>query len=469
MSKYLIPTVLLLLFTTSLFSQLDNGTRAVIQNIIIEGNKKTKDRIIERELDFVVGDTISIIEFEKRMLLSKKRLYNTGLFNLIEITFKGFNASQGILDVHILLTENLYIYPAPIFELADRNFNVWWEEMNHSFSRVNYGLRLDHLNTTGVQDRFKIKLQFGYTRKYELKYNYPYLNNQWGYAASIFYSEQKEIGYITQNNKTQFFQAEDERILLKRFRTGVDLKYRPNLITFHTFRLEFHRNGINELVATDLNPDYFLNGAERLRFFLLEYDFDFNKRIFNIYPEGGHRLNFNVKKEGFGIFKEYNNLSVHLDMDKHFKIKDGLFVSLRTKAKTNVIRDQVAFANNTGLGYSNNIVGGYELYVIDGTDYVLGESQLKISVFEKIFNLGRMMPINGFKKLQMQLFLRGNLDAAFVNERNYTASNEFNNQWVVGYGPAIDVLLFNNFLFKFEYSFNQLGESGLFIHSSNSF
>jgi len=356
------------------------------------------------------------------MLLSKKRLYNTGLFNLIEITFKGFNASQGILDVHISLTENLYIYPAPIFELADRNFNVWWEEMNHSFSRVNYGLRLDHLNTTGVQDRFKIKLQFGYTRKYELKYTYPYINNLWGYAINLFYSEQKEIGYITQNNKTQFFQAEDERILLNRFRTGVDLKYRPNLITFHTFR-----------------------------------------------PEGGHRLNFNVKKEGFGIFKEYNNLAVHLDMDKHFKLREGLFVSLRTKAKTNVIRDQVAFANNTGLGYSNNIVGGYELYVIDGTDYVLGESQLKLRLFEKIFNLGRMMPINGFKKLHMQVFLRGNLDAAYVNERNYTVTNAFNNQWVVGYGPAIDVLLFNNFLFKFEYSFNHLGESGLFIHSSNSF
>jgi len=466
---YKLLLILLLLIPYSLLAQIDNGTKAIIQNIFIEGNNKTKDRIVQRELDFMIGDTISIIDFEKRMLRTKKRLYNTGLFNLIHINFKGFNASKAILDIHISLTENLYIYPAPIFELADRNFNVWWQEMNRSWSRVNYGLRLDHINTTGVQDRLKIKLQFGYTRKYELKYIYPYITNKWGAGASLFYSEQKEIGYITRNNKTDFFKAPDERILLKRFRVETALNYRPDLNTFHTFRLEFHRNGIDELVASDLNPDYFLNGDDKIRFMLFEYDFDYNGRIFNIYPIGGYRINVNIKKEGFGIFKEYNNLPIHLDMDKHFMSFDRLISSFRIKAKTNLIRDQVAFANNTGLGYSNNIVGGYELYVIDGTDYILGEYQLKIKALEKLINLGKMMPINGFKKLHLQVFLRGNLDAAYVNERNYIATNTFNNQWIVGYGPAIDILLFNNFLFKFEYSFNQIGESGLFIHSSNSF
>ena len=461
--------ILLLLIPFSLVAQIDNGTKAIIQNIFIEGNNKTKDRIVQRELDFMIGDTISIIDFEDRMLRTKKRLYNTGLFNLVHITFKGFNASKAIMDIHINLTENLYIYPAPIFELADRNFNVWWQEQNRSFKRVNYGIRLDHINTTGVQDRFKIKLQFGYTRKYELKYTYPYITNKWGAGASLFYSEQKEIGYITRNNKTDFFKADDERILLKRFRIETALNYRPDLNTFHTFRLQFHRNGVDELVSTDLNPDYFLNGDDKIRFMLLEYDFDYNRRIFNIYPEGGYRINVNIKKEGFGIFKEYNNLPIHLDMDAHFKTFDSLISSFRIKGKTNVIRDQVAFANNTGLGYSNNIVGGYELYVIDGTDFILGEYQLKIRALEKLINLGKMMPINGFKKLHVQVFLRGNFDVAYVNERNYIATNTFNNQWIVGYGPAIDILLFNNFLFKFEYSFNQIGESGLFIHSSNSF
>jgi outer membrane protein assembly factor BamA len=460
--------LLLFLFPIVVSAQIDNGTKAVIQNIYIEGNKKTKDRIIHRELDFTIGDTISIIDFEERMLLSKKRLYNTGLFNLIEITFKGFNASKAVMDIHITLAENLFIYPAPIFELADRNFNVWWTEQGRSLDRVNYGIRLDHINTTGVQDRFKIKVQFGYTRKYELKYNYPYLNDNWGFGASIFYSEQKEIGHSTIANKTVFFQAEDERILLRRFRVGSELNYRPNFYQFHSLKLEFHRNGIADLVATDLNPQYFLDGSNRIRFFFLEYDFNLNRRVYNIYPEGGYGINFNVKKEGFGIFKDYNNLSVHLDMDKHIPIVDNLVSSFRLKAKTNLIRDQVAFANNTGLGYGADIVGGYELFVVDGTDFVLGETQLKYRFFNKVLNMN-MMPLDGFKKLHMQLYLRANLDYGYVNERDYIATNSLNNRWIVGYGPAIDVLLFNNFLLKFEYSFNQLGESALFINTSFGF
>lgn len=457
-----------LISSSFLFAQ-EGSTNMIVDSIIIDGNRKTQDRIILRELDFTVGDTLSIQDFEQRMTLAKKRLYNTGLFTLININFRGLNTNRGTMNVVIDLTENLFIYPAPIFELADRNFNVWWEEQNRSFRRVNYGLRLDHFNLTGAKDRFKIKFQRGYTRKYELVYEYPYITNNFGIGSHIFFAEQREIGYVTQGNKTSFFQAADERIMLRRFRTGIDLNYRPSLFNFQNLKLEYHRNTIDDLIALDLNPNYFLNGSNRLRFFLLEYNLDINRRIFDIYPEGGYKINFNIKKEGLGIFKEYNNLPVFIDADKHFKIKKGLITSLRIKAKTNLIRDQLAFANNTGIGYGSDIVGGYELFVLDGSDFFLAETQVKLQVLNKIFQFGKYMPIKGFKKLDLKVFIRGNLDFAYVNERDYIANNNLNNQWIVGYGPAIDVLFFHNFLFKFEYSFNQLGESGLFIHNSIGF
>jgi len=449
----------------------ETGPIATIQNIIIEGNKKTKEQIILRELDVKKGDTIYLKDFQERFFKTKKRLLSTSLFNMVKINFQNYNDVTKTTDIHILVRENLFIYPAPIIEFADRNFNVWWEEQNHSFSRLNYGLRLDHINLTGVKDKLKLKLQFGYTRKYEIDYNYPYLDDAQtiGLGFNIFFAEQKEIGYITRNNKTEFFQAADERNLLNRFRVGTTLNYRPNLFTFNTVRLEFHRNGIDDLVATQLNPDYFLNGKGSIKFFFLEYNYEYNKRIFDIYPEGGYAINFNIKKEGLGIFKDFNNLSVHLDLEKHFRINRFLFTTFRLKGKANLIRNDVAFANNTGLGYGDNIVGGYELYVLDGTDFVLGESQLKARFFHKVINLSRYMPISAFKQLDLKIFLRWNTDMAYVNEPKYATSNDLNNRWVIGYGPSLDFLFYNNFLFKFEYNFNQLGESGLFIHNSLSF
>ncbi len=465
--RALLVQILFISFCTSIIA--GDGTVAHIDSIVIRGNKKTKERIVHRELDFNVGDSISVISFKERMELSTKRLYNTGLFNLVEISFTNFNASTSNLTVVIDLIENLYIYPVPIFELADRNFNVWWNEQNRSFKRVNYGVRLDHLNTTGAQDRLKIKFQRGYTRKYEIKYDYPYIFGDVGLGGSIFYSEQKEIPYITQNNKPQFFQAADERIMLRRFRTTFESVYRPNLYTWQNFKIEFHRNSIDELVAQDLNPNYFLNGKSSLKFFLLEYNFDYNRRVFNIYPEGGYRINVNMKKEGLGIFNEFNNLPFFVDADYHIKLFDGLISSTRAKAKANLIRNEVAFANNTGIGYGNDVVGGYELYVLDGTDYFLNENQLKFRFFNRMVDFGKIMPVKGFKKLNIQLFLRANFDLAYVNEPTYINSNNLNNKWIIGYGPAIDVLLFHNFLFKFEYSYNQLGESGLYISNSLGF
>jgi hypothetical protein len=51
-----------------------------------------------------------------------------------------------LLKIRLILlvdvNERWYTFPVPIFELSDRNFNEWWQNYNHDFRRVNYGLRL---------------------------------------------------------------------------------------------------------------------------------------------------------------------------------------------------------------------------------------------------------------------------------------------------------------------------------------
>ena len=39
----------------------------------------------------------------------------------------------------INLIESFYLLPSIIFELSDRNFNDWWVNFDHDFSRINYG------------------------------------------------------------------------------------------------------------------------------------------------------------------------------------------------------------------------------------------------------------------------------------------------------------------------------------------
>lgn len=470
MYKAILGNTLLVFFfflTSSLRAQ--PADYFIIDQVILEGNKRTKEVVIFNELDFYPGDTVYVSRFAIRKLVNEKRLLSTALFTGVEINIRNWNVDDMTGNIHITMQENWYIYPSLIFELADRNFNVWWTDQNRDFSRVNYGLGIDHINLTGRKDKLKMKIQQGYTHKYEIKYHYPYLSRRWGAFGEIFFANQKEIGFKTIENKTVFEKLDDERVMLRRFRTGLGLNYRPDIFNFHDFKLEFHHNQIDEYVAEELNPDYFLAGATDLRYFALKYEYIHDKRIFNLYPEGGYLFFLNVTKEGLWVFDDFNNLSIASGFEKYFKLGDKWLWGGRFKAKTNLIRNQVAFANNTGLGYGNDVVRGYELYVADGTDFVLAKSSLRFKLYETNKNWGKYMFLRQFKRMNFRIFLRANLDLGYVNEPTYTDTNTLNNRFLIGYGPAFDMLLYHTYIMSLEYSFNHLGEGGLFIRSSFNF
>ena len=452
---------------TSLHAQLEYFT---VNEIILTGNDHTKPKVILKEINVTKGDTIFTINVKPVLDQIKLQVLSTGLFNSVTTNIKNYDTKLRQADIEITLEENWYVFPVPIFELADRNFSVWWNEQNKSLDRVNYGFRVSHYNLTGNKDPIKFKAHFGYTKKYEVNYVYPYLSNdaKLGIGGSIFYSENKEIAYQTLGNKTLFAKQEDERRLLSRFRVGPEIKFRPDPNNFHSLRFEFHHNKIDEYVATDLNPNYFLDGKTDLRFFFLEYDYNYDKRLYRHYPLAGFLLFFNIKKEGLGIFNDFNNLSITTGIEKHISLSDRFIFSTRNKAKTNLIRKQVSFANNTGLGWDSDIVSGYDLYVMDGTDFVISMNSLKFLVFDDNLSTVKWLP-KQFKKMNFTIFLRANVDFAYVNEPTYIESNTLNNRIIYGYGPALDIIFFNNYIFSFEYSFNDIGESGLFFSNAIAF
>jgi len=441
-----------------------------INDVILVGNEKTRDKVVTRELDLVRGSSLSLNEIDKRFDRNRFQLLSTGLFNQVVINLKNYNLETATTDIEIILEENWYLFPVPIFELADRNFSVWVKEQGASLSRTNIGFRLGHYNFTGSRDPLKVKIHFGYTRKYELTYNYPYwlLDNKLGIGGSVFYSENKEIAYKTIDNKTQFQKFDDERRLLSRFRIGPQLNYRPTINQYHSLRMEYHHNRIAPIVASELNPDYFLEGKTDLRFFFLQYDFNYDRRLYSQYPQGGHLIFGNIKKEGLGLYKDYDNLSVELGFEIHKALSEKIILSTRNKGKTNLNRSRVAFANNTGLGWSRDIVSGYELYVMDGTDFFISMNDAKWKFFDQNLNTVKWVP-KQFRRMNFIAFLRVNFDFAIVNERTYVETNTLNNRWIMGGGPALDLIFFNNFLFSFEFSFNDLGESGLFFHNTITF
>ena len=441
----------------------------VVRKILLEGNKKTKARVILRELNFQEGDTLTMADLGDRLEWNRKMVMNTGLFVKAAVNIKNWETETNLADIQLQVQESWYLYPIPIFELADRNFNVWWVQQNRSLKRVNYGMYFVHSNLTGKRDRLKLIFQQGYTQKYTLDYQLPYLNQgqTLGSGFQVNYAQNKEVHIGNPDNKQAFFRADD--VLLTRLQMKNNWVFRPHLYTTHEFYVSFIRNEVADHIARDINPDFFLYGRQSQRYFSTAYRFTHDRRDIKPYPMHGSMTTAELKKDGLGVFKEVNALAATVEHDHYFSFSPKLSSELIVKMRTSLLREKQPFYNNPRLGFGGDFIRGYEYYVIDGLDYGFVKSALRFSLWEKGLHFGKLMPVNAFKHMPVRVYMTAYQDLGFVNNPFLTGEGFLSNEVLWGGGVGLDFVFFFDKVFQIQYSFNRLQESGLFLHTRLSF
>ncbi|MCB0520430.1 MAG: BamA/TamA family outer membrane protein [Lewinellaceae bacterium] len=442
---------------------------AIIKNIYVAGNKHTKADIILRELDFSENDTVLLSTLTYRLQQNQYNLMNTGLFSSAEITFREWEGATNKVGLQITVRESWYIFPFPIVELADRNFNVWWETYNRSLRRLNLGVRFYHTNFTGRKDWLKAVAQFGFTKKFELIYTLPYFNKSGtiGLNFNALYTREKEIGYTTLGNRL-LFQTDGDNILLRRLRLGAGLLYRQGLDTYHRLDASFHNNHIYESVQQELNPDFFLNGL-RQQYLTLSYQFTLDKRDIKPYPINGFLFSTSLSEKGFGLSKGIQALDLSATYVQYIPIATRWnFVSF-LKGKTGLNRSKQPYYNSTALGYEPDFLRGYEFYVVDGLDFVYQKSSLRYELFNSSINWGRLMIFDGLKIMPLKFYLVLHNELGYVNNPFYKTGNPLSNELLWGTSIGLDMVIYYNKVFNFEISRNHLGELGFFLHWAFSF
>ena len=87
--RFLFSSILALYFSTILAQTVPS---VIVKNIFVEGNRKTKTRLIMRELTFNVGDTIPLSKFGKLLDDNRLRIMNTNLFNVAQLNAKNWHS-----------------------------------------------------------------------------------------------------------------------------------------------------------------------------------------------------------------------------------------------------------------------------------------------------------------------------------------------------------------------------------------
>src|SRR5690349_9970709 len=271
----------------------------VIGQIVITGNKRTRNYIIERELPFKSGDSIQLPDLVKQFEVARQQLVNTRLF--IEAVVAIQSVRGYYVDVAIDVKERWYIFPIPYVKPVDRNLSEWAKQ-GYGSDRLNYGFKFTHYNVSGRNDKLRLWLITGYSKQIQFQYDQPYADKslKHGYKISFAYIQNKEFNYATINNQQQF---SDSLGGIKNWSGSFEWNYRPGLRTFHTFRRGYTHMSMDKAVL-GANPKYYKGGVNNIDIPEISYTL----RHFNVdyipYPLNGWMGEASLTKRGINSYSD---------------------------------------------------------------------------------------------------------------------------------------------------------------------
>ncbi len=464
MNRFL--SIVFLLFV-SLIAYAQERT-VIVKDIQVNGLKKCKEYIVLRELDFGIGDSISMNNINERFDRNEQYLLNSRLFLTAELNIGDWQDGQANIIINV--QESWYIYAFPYVEYADRNFNVWWVENNAALNRLNYGGVMYHENLTGNADKLQLQVQAGYEQQYEIRYEFPYLNKAktLGGIVAAEYSRKREVPYNSIRDTLRFFRNDDEYGHQYTSLSGSAI-YRPGLFSRQTFRLEYRNNIISDTVAV-LNPEFLLDGKTRHDYFSLAYEYRLDRRDIRAYPIDGWFLEAWLQKDGLGIFNEVNNLFTDVAFAYYTPLSKKLSLENIARVRKVFFTEKLPFHNlRRAIGYDEDYIRGYEYYVIDGQDYAYLKNSLRFAFWEKDIDWKKAMPIKAMRVMPFKAYWKVYTDIGYVQDRFDNSTSQLANDWLIGFGTGLDLVVYHNFVIQFEYSFNHLLEKGLYLHFNLGF
>ena len=362
----------------------DSGALFSIKEISIEGNKRTRDATILRELSFQENQSYPLNVIINKFIDAKEQVMNTGLFRNVVVSLRSLRDHD--VYVRVDVEEKWYFYPLPFVKVVDNKFSKWWNDKQHSLDQLDYGIRLTRYNLSGRNDKLFVYLMDGYTIQIALNYNSLYLDNDLKWYASLFFATGKErdVNYITINNKQVTVRNHDE--YLHRFtQVAADVTYRPAIKTRHTFSIGYIYDVVADTIYK-LNQNF--SSSERaLKYPTLSYTLSYSNLDFNPYPTKGFESEGSLGKTGLNGTVNMWQLTAkatsswHLDEKNFFNLKAvGI---LKLPFKQPYIRQQF-------IGYDDLFLQGYENYVIDG----VAGGHVKASIFHPLLSSFIKVPTN---------------------------------------------------------------------------
>lgn len=430
----------------------------VINSVALSGNKITKDKIIIRELEFFVGERLSVKELDSLILQSEQNLLNRSLFNFVTITKSG---DPELVNIEVDVVERWYVWPIPIMQFADRNINSWWQK--RSWNRINYGVDLRVDNFRGMMENLNITAQGGYDVLFGFKWSIPYLTEKQVFGMTFEGGIQRnhEISYVTTDNKPEYFYSNHD-FVQKKYYGNVAATFRPGYNYLHSFSLRYSNFAFLDTIQK-LNPN-FAYGDNSYQYFSISYSFKLDYRDYKPYPLIGHYFDIGIQKTGLGLLgSDIDILSLSANFDQYFRLYKRWYFAYNLGGLVSSRGNPPPYFIKSGLGYNPFTIRGYELYVVDGLNLAVYKSNLKFELLPKTDFHINWIRTTKFNKIFFALYANVFFDAGYVKNLYSESYNPLENQFLWSTGVGLDVISYYDVVVRFEFSVNKQHNQGFFI------
>lgn len=451
-----------LFFFIQLVSFSQENEFLTVSTISISGNKTTKEYIILRELTIDKGDTVHLSSIDKHLERSKENIFNTRLFNFVTVTKK---VHDKFVDIDISVKERWYIWPFPILENADRNFNNWWREKD--LSRLSYGLHLDWNNFRGRNEKLIFKAKRGFEQAFILAYAIPYIDRKkrFGFSFISNYTTNKEVNYGSFDNKRLFVKSNDKELRESYSLSGI-ITFRRRLDRTHRFSLNYNTVTVSDTLRK-VSDQYLFENRASCQYFGLGYTFRWDRRDNISYPLKGRLFLVHAFKTGLGLTEDkVNLLTARILFKNHLKFNDRFFFAHAIIGKLNLL-EKPPYFHQRGLGYTD-FLRGYELNIMDAQQYGLLKQNFKVALLKPRVKKLKFLKIEKFNTIPYAIYMNIFSDFGYTEDLIQKTKNSLSNKFIMGYGVGIDYVTYYDIVIRTEYSINIENESGFFLHFKKS-
>ncbi|RPH95873.1 hypothetical protein EHM69_02965 [candidate division KSB1 bacterium] len=156
--------IIVLFIAINLFAE----ERMVVRHIELEGLRLTRTWVVERELRFQTGDSVSTSDLDG----ARRRLLNLSIFNHVEVQ------ADSAGNVHVQLTELWPLWPVLSFEFTEGQFTDVIRDPESISEKVTIYAGAQHINFRGNAAQLFGMGQFGAAQGFQLGYRTRWLSSK---------------------------------------------------------------------------------------------------------------------------------------------------------------------------------------------------------------------------------------------------------------------------------------------------